>query len=33
MSHGDIVTIIFILIGLVIPAAVLLLDDPKIHGK
>ena len=33
MSHEDAVTIIFILIGLVIPGAILLLDDPKIHGK
>jgi hypothetical protein len=33
MSHGDALTIIFLLIGLIIPGAVLLLDDPKIHGK
>jgi hypothetical protein len=33
MSHGDALTIIFLLIGLVIPGLVLLLDDPKIHGK
>ena len=33
MSHGDALTIIFLLIGLVIPGVVLLLDDPKIHGK
>jgi hypothetical protein len=33
MSHGDALTIIFLLIGLIIPGAILLLDDPKIHGK
>ena len=33
MSHGDALTIIFLLIGLIIPGVVLLLDDPKIHGK
>ena len=33
MTHDQAVTLIFILIGLVIPGVVLLLDDPKIHGK
>ena len=33
MSHGDALTIIFLLIGLIIPGVILLLDDPKIHGK
>ncbi len=33
MTHDQAVTLIFILIGLVIPGAVLLLDDSKIHNK
>jgi hypothetical protein len=33
MDHETAVIIIMILIGLVIPGVVLLMDDPKIHGK
>lgn len=33
MTHSDYLTIIFITIGFVIPGVVLLMDDPKIHGK
>lgn len=33
MSHEDILAIIFIAIGLVIPGIVLLLDDSTAHGK
>lgn len=33
MSHEDAVTLIMIIIGLVLPGVVLLMDDPKVHGK
>lgn len=32
MSHEDILTLIFICIGLVLPGIVLLFDDGQIHG-
>lgn len=33
MKHDDILTLIFIAIGFVVPGLVLLLDDPKIHDN
>lgn len=33
MSHEDILALIFIVIGLVLPGMVMLLDDSKSHGK